>query len=117
MADEMRLPAITAEEALSRAAAGTLDLIDLRKAKAREADGRALPGVRWIDPFALDHSHALLSETGPVAVFCVHGHEVSRFGCAILRLHGREAFMITGGFEALVAAGATAVPLGREGAQ
>jgi Fe-Mn family superoxide dismutase len=50
----------------------------------------------------------------PIVVFCVHGHEVSRFGTAMLLLHGVQARYVEGGFTALVAAGADTVPLQRD---
>lgn len=106
------LPSIDPDEAIAGLAAGSLTLIDLRKTKARIENGRAIAGTAWVDPFALDHGHALTCAEGPIALFCVHGHEVSQFGCALLRLHGRDAVYVAGGFEALAAAGAPLVPIG-----
>ena len=100
------LPAISAKEALSRHSAGAI-LIDLRKTAARQADGRAIEGAKIRDPFFFEHDDPLTRETRPLVAFCVHGREVSQFGCAMLLLHGCDAVYVRGGFEALVAAGAS----------
>ena len=104
--DEFRLPFIPATEALAQHARGALVLLDLRKPAAVQASGKRVRGAETADPFAFSHDHPLTRTDRPVAVFCVHGHEVSRYGAALLRLHGREAAYVTGGFEALAAAGA-----------
>ena len=100
------LPRISAEDALANDDAFTF--LDLRKPEAAQRSGKAMVGAIRQDPFTFDHDHPLTQSDRPVAVFCVHGHEVSRFGCAMLMLHGVDARFIEGGFEALVAAG---VPL------
>lgn len=102
------LPALSAEDALARP---DTRLIDVRKAPARAASGRDVAGADWHDPYSLGHDHVLMHGTGPVAVFCVHGHEVSQFACALMRLHGRDVHYVTGGYEALTAAGARTQPL------
>lgn len=104
MPDAFSLPSLSAAEALS------WPLLDVRKAPARRASGQGLAGAPWLDPMSLGHGHAATTG-GPVAVFCVHGHEVSHFAVALLRLHGRDARLVQGGFEALVQAGATLEPL------
>ena len=104
-----RLPAIPASEVL-RAAFRACDLIDVRKAAARAADGRDLAGARWVDPFSLRFEHPVLSGSRPLVFFCVHGHEVSQFAAALALVAGVEARYVEGGFAALVAAGARLVP-------
>lgn len=106
MHDDYRLPSIDAAEALARHHAGALRLVDVRAPAARAASGQGFGGIDWVDPFSLDHRHPILGTDTPVAFFCVHGHQVSRFACALGRLHRRETVYVTGGFEALAAAGA-----------
>ncbi|MGF1553243.1 MAG: hypothetical protein ACFBWO_12215 [Paracoccaceae bacterium] len=106
MHDDYRLPFIDAGDAARGHRDGTLRLVDVRKPAARAEDPRAVEGTERIDPFALDHGHPILSHDGPVAFFCVHGHHVSRFACALGRLHGRETYYVAGGFLGLVEAGA-----------
>ena len=103
---DFSLPALTAEQTLAMAAAGTLRLLDLRKPAARQADGRCIRGALVRDPYLFCHQDVLMQSETPIAAFCVHGHEVSRFGCALMLLHGRKAFYVSGGFAALAAAGA-----------
>ncbi len=98
------LPAIEAAEAL----ADPRQLIDVRKAADRDG-APDIEGAHWIDPFRLDHDHPLIEAAAPVIFFCVHGHEVSRYACALARLHHIDAAYVEGGYEALVAAGAERV--------
>ncbi|MEM8790085.1 MAG: rhodanese-like domain-containing protein [Pseudomonadota bacterium] len=106
------LPAITADDALALTDAGKATLLDIRKPAAVAADGRRIPGALTRDPFAFGHDDPLMADDRPLIAFCVHGHEVSQFACALLMVHGREARYVTGGFEALVAAGAQTEPAG-----
>lgn len=98
-------PSLSAGEALQFQDRGAL-VLDVRKAPALRASGQAVRGARWRDPLTFDRSDPALAETRPVVVYCVHGHEVSHYAAALLRVHGVEAFVVRGGFEALVAAGA-----------
>ena len=109
---EFSLPRLSAAEALARAAAGELVFLDLRKPAAAKESGARIAGAEVRDPFAFDHSDPLMTAGHSIAVFCVHGHEVSRFGCALLRLHGRDAVFVEGGFEEMLAAGAPTIPIG-----
>ena len=102
---QLHLPSISATEALERAAQGAV-LVDLRKPAARASNGRAVVGAELRNPFGFSHDDPLTEEARPIVTFCVHGHEVSQFGCAMLMLHGRDVVYVRGGFEALVAAGA-----------
>ncbi|MEM1161407.1 MAG: rhodanese-like domain-containing protein [Pseudomonadota bacterium] len=104
-----QLPHLTAEIALAEFEAGRLKLVDLRKTAAVVASGHRISGADARDPFVFGHDDPMTDHDGPVATFCVHGHEVSRFGCALLMLHGRKAAYVQGGFEALKAAGARLV--------
>lgn len=105
MPDIYTLPKLTAAEALNRAAAGAC-LIDLRKPPARTASGQAIAGAEIRDPFTFGHDDPLTTAEGELITYCVHGHEVSQFGCALLLVHGRKVSYVEGGFDALVAAGA-----------
>ncbi len=109
---EFTLPRLSAADALTRAADGQLQLLDLRKPAAARASGQWIAGAEIRDPFTFGHDDPLTRSDRPIAVFCVHGHEVSRFGAAMLMLHGRTAWFIEGGFEALIAAGAPTAPVG-----
>ena len=103
--NQFQLPSVSAETALERAALGAT-LIDLRKSPAILASGKRIAASETRDPFAFDHADPLTRANGPLITFCVHGHEVSQFACALLMLHGRDVHYVVGGFEALVAAGA-----------
>ena len=105
------LPSISAEDALSGAKSGTLEMIDMRKPEAVRSAGIRLVDTATRDPFQFDHNDPLMQSSGRIAVFCVHGHEVSHFACALLRVHGVDAFLVEGGIEALQAAGATTIPV------
>lgn len=107
--DEFHLPAISADDAICALAGGTLVLVDLRKPEAARRSGQRIDGALVRDPYAFGHDDPLNGETRPIATFCVDGHEVSRFAAALLMLHGRDARYVTGGFAALVAAGAGTV--------
>lgn len=96
------LPSIPAEDALT----GAVHLLDVRKAPARKASARAIADAVWIDPYTLGFDHPIHAHPGPVAYFCVHGHEVSNFAAALARVAGQDAVFVRGGFDALIAAGA-----------
>ncbi len=99
------LPYLDAADALEQAKAGAI-LMDVRKPPARRASGRRITGAEIRDPFSFGHADPLMTVERPVIAFCVHGHEVSQFACALLLVHGRTASYVRGGFEALSAAGA-----------
>ena len=105
MPDTYTLPALSAAQALSRAKDGAR-LVDIRKVPARANSGRTVRGAELRDPFTFGHADPLLESDQPLIVFCVHGHEVSQFACALMLVHGCEAAYVSGGFEALVEAGA-----------
>lgn len=104
--EKFALPCLSAEAALARVRAGTLTLLDLRKPDALRKAGRGIAGALHRDPYAFSHDDPLTHAKFPIAVFCVHGHEVSQYGCALLLLHGVDAVFVRGGFAALTAAGA-----------
>jgi rhodanese-related sulfurtransferase len=95
------VPSIRAADLLPRGGR----VIDVRKSAARRADPRCLAGAEWIDPFDLNHDHPVMEADGPITFFCVAGHEVSQFACALARVHRVDAVFIEGGLIALAKAG------------
>jgi len=84
--------------------AGAMVLIDIRKPGARAVSGLAIPGSVWRHPFdaanwAREFRHC------NVALFCVHGHEVSQAVCGYLSEMEIDAVIMEGGFEAWKQAG------------
>ena len=91
------------------------ELIDVRKPAARNASGLTVPGARYLHPFdALNWWEKCRDRR--VAVFCVHGEEVSQAVCGFLRDNGVEAYCVRGGFEAWREAGLPTITLS-EGAK
>ena len=78
-------------------------LIDVRKPAAYQASGRVITGALWHHPFEVDSWADTVDR--PVAVYCVHGHEVSQGVAAYLRARGIDAVYLIGGFEDYVASG------------
>ena len=74
-------------------------VIDVRRRPAFEADPVMVPGAVWRDPRAVEQWAAKLPPGCSLAVYCVHGHEVSRDVCDALRRHGLTAGIIEGGIE------------------
>lgn len=104
----------SAEDALAGWAKGAVQLIDVRRAPARSASGVQIVGAPWWNPESLAPSADRPPEGGVLVVFCVHGHGVSQGACETLRRGGAEAYFVSGGFEALIAAGADAEALKRD---
>jgi thiosulfate sulfurtransferase len=80
-------------------------LVDVRRAAAREADPRLIPGAVWRDPEQVAAWAKELPREKPVVVYCVHGHEVSAGVVERLRELGFDAALLEGGFEGWKAAG------------
>ena len=74
-------------------------LIDVRKRPARAAAAETIPGSVYRSPFSADQWWREF-EGRAVAVFCVHGHEVSRAVCGFLGDQGIDARYLEGGFAA-----------------
>ena len=85
-------------------------VVDVRKRPAFEADPAMLPGAVWRDPHAVEQWAAELPPGCSLAVYCVHGHEVSRGVRDSLRRCGVMAGIIEGGIEGWRAAGGPVVP-------
>jgi rhodanese-related sulfurtransferase len=84
-------------------------VVDIRKRPAFEADPAMLPGAIWRDPHAIEQWAAELPPSCSLAVYCVHGHEVSRGVRDALRRPGVMAGIIEGGIEGWHAAGGPVV--------
>lgn len=85
-------------------------IIDVRKPVARLASGSAIAGSVWRHPFdALNWVGEFSGNR--VALYCVHGHEVSRAVRGFLADMGIEAVIVEGGFEAWKAAGLPVAPV------
>jgi rhodanese-related sulfurtransferase len=109
---DFTLPGIDAQTALRLAVSGDALLVDLRNPQAVAASGQLVQGAERRDPFAFGHDDSLMkANRGVLITFCVHGHEVSQFACALMMIHGCDARYVTGGFESLKAAGAPLQPL------
>jgi rhodanese-related sulfurtransferase len=88
-------------------------LLDVRRAKVRSADGADIPGARWLDPALwLDWKDGI-GNSRPVVLYCAHGHEISQGLSAALRAMDIDARTLDGGFSAWKAAAQPVVaPLG-----
>ncbi|MDF1609688.1 rhodanese-like domain-containing protein [Hoeflea sp. YIM 152468] len=79
-------------------------IVDVRKPAARRASGAAIAGAVWRHPVEVDHwADEFKGRT--VAVYCVHGHEVSQTVRSFLTGKGIETMILEGGFEAWQQAG------------
>jgi rhodanese-related sulfurtransferase len=101
-----------AELALWQSAGFGFELLDVRRAQARAADGTDIAGGRWLDPAQwLDWKDAVPAGR-PVVVYCAHGHEISQGLTAALRAMERDARHLEGGISAWKQAGQPVVPAG-----
>jgi rhodanese-related sulfurtransferase len=80
-------------------------VVDVRKRPAFEADPAMLPGAAWRDPHGVEQWAAELPPDRSVAVYCVHGHEVSQGVRDALLRRGVMAGLIEGGIEGWRAGG------------
>ena len=94
------------------AGGATVTLVDVRRAPARDADPRLIPGSVWRDPGQVDEWAQELPRDRPVVAYCVHGREVSAGVVDRLRELGFEAALLAGGFEGWKAAGGQLGPAG-----
>ena len=109
-----------AELALWRRAGFPFKLLDVRRAKARAADGTDIEGATWLDPALwLDWKDGvadLAPHGAPVVVYCAHGHEISQGLTAALRAMDVDARHLDGGISAWKAAAQPTVPARAAGA-
>jgi rhodanese-related sulfurtransferase len=85
-------------------AAGAPLIVDVRRGPAFEASGRSIAGALRGDPAALADWAPHLPREAEIAVFCVHGHEVSQNAASALQTRGLKARFLEGGIEAWEAA-------------
>jgi rhodanese-related sulfurtransferase len=100
------ISSITPSELLQRSGfADAPFLIDVRRAQAFESDNVMIAGATWRDPFTAKDWIRFLPRHREIAVYCVHGHEISKNTCAALRAEGLDARYVEGGIEAWKASG------------
>jgi rhodanese-related sulfurtransferase len=80
-------------------------LIDVRRLQSFESDHVLIAGATWRDPFSVGDWLKFLPYHREIAVYCVHGHEISKNTCAALRMAGLNAHYLEGGIEAWKAGG------------
>ena len=86
-----------AELTLWQTHAFEFDLIDVRRAAARDASGVAIAGARWHDPAQWLDWKDTIETTRPIVVCCAKGHEISQGLTAALRVLGVDARFLVGG--------------------
>jgi rhodanese-related sulfurtransferase len=102
-----------AELALWQRGGFGFQLLDVRRAQARAADGSDIAGAHWLDPALwLDWKDSVGNDR-PVVVYCAHGHEISQGLTAALRAMAIDARHLEGGISAWKAAGYQVQPVGR----
>ncbi len=74
-------------------------LIDVRREQAFRAATDMAEGALRRDPDAIEDWIPELPQNARIAVYCVHGHEVSRNAAQTLRKHGFTARFVDGGIE------------------
>jgi len=84
-------------------------VVDVRRAETFAADDSLVAGATWRDPFAVSDWKKFLPRHRPVAVYCVHGHEISRNVCGALRADGIDARYLDGGIAAWRSLGAPTI--------
>jgi rhodanese-related sulfurtransferase len=74
-------------------------VVDVRRNAAFTASDDLIAGALRRDPEAVDRWSAELPKAASVAVYCVHGHEVSQAIARALRAQGLDARYIEHGLE------------------
>ena len=75
-------------------------VIDVRRLPTFSAEKRMIAGATWRDPAAVGDWLKFLPRHRDIAVYCVHGYEISKNTCAALRAAGLNAYFLEGGIEA-----------------
>jgi rhodanese-related sulfurtransferase len=80
-------------------------VIDVRRREAFESAPDLIASATWRDPFAVADWAKYLPRHRAIAVYCVHGHEISQHAAAALRSAGLDAVYLESGIESWKAAG------------
>ena len=89
---------ITAPElALWQRAGFEFELIDVRRAAARNADGTHIAGDTWRDPALWLDCKDGVRRDRPLVLYSAHGHEMSQGLCAAPRAMGADGRHLVGG--------------------
>ncbi len=75
-------------------------IIDVRRRPVFEAAEEVIVGARWRDPEHVDVWACDLDRARPMALYCVHGHAISRATALALRHRGFDVHCVAGGIEA-----------------
>lgn len=75
-------------------------VIDVRRREAFESASDFIASATWRDPFAVADWAKYLPRHRHIAVYCVHGHEISQHVADALRATGLDAAYLEGGIEA-----------------
>jgi len=98
---------LSPEEVRGLHAEGTVELIDVRE--PYEHDAGRIDGARHVEIPALTAAAAELDPERPIVFYCRSGHR-SAMATQAFRASGFQAFNLTGGLVAWVAAGLPIVP-------
>lgn len=97
---------ISADELNDRMARGvSLRVFDVRRHQALETGSRFIPGSRWRDHMQTAAWIDQVAPGTPVALTCMHGHNVSQIAGARLRAAGVQARVLAGGIDGWLEAG------------
>ncbi|WP_088280504.1 chromate resistance protein ChrB domain-containing protein [Ideonella sp. A 288] len=88
-----------------------IEILDVRRDKARRTQAGDIPGSQWRDPERVLTWKDELPAGVTRIVSCAHGHEISQGIAAMLRAMGHEARHLHGGFVAWQQSGASIQPL------
>jgi rhodanese-related sulfurtransferase len=80
-------------------------IMDVRREDDYRAQPRVIPGARRGDPQHIAQWAKALPRTRPVAVYCVHGREVSQSAAQTLTALGYQAVYLDGGIDHWMSAG------------
>jgi Fe-Mn family superoxide dismutase len=80
-------------------------VIDGRRRPVFEEAQKRISHADWRDPERVDAWAGDLDRSRPIAVYCVHGHAISRATALALARRGFDAHCVAGGLEAWSARG------------
>jgi rhodanese-related sulfurtransferase len=75
-------------------------IIDVRRRAAYDVAKGVLPASQWRDTHRVAEWASELDRARPIAVSCVHGHQMSQTAVAWLRAEGNDARLLAGGYDA-----------------